>query len=34
MSKVDEQDKRIEQIFGRFDVPISKKACLKYITRF
>jgi hypothetical protein len=31
MSELDEQDKRIEQIFGRFDVGVSKKTCLKYM---
>ena len=31
MCELDEQDKRIEQILGRFDVGVSKKTCLKYM---
>lgn len=31
MSELDEQDKRIEQILGRFDMDVSEESSLKYM---
>ncbi len=31
MCELDEQDKRIEQILGRFDMDVSEESSLKYL---